>query len=82
MHFPAYYELVPNTSKWFAKDKVYSEQVLDKIGQQGRPFAAVEEGRTVRALDLFGDYLLVYVSKRKRFTFRGKIRLISKQFLY
>ena len=27
MHFPAYYELVPNTSKAFNKNEVYSQQV-------------------------------------------------------
>jgi hypothetical protein len=48
--------------------------VLDKVGLQGRPIAAVEEGRTVRAIDLFGDYLLVFVSCRRSIHHKDEVR--------
>ena len=31
MHFPAYYELVPNTSNSFNKNEVYSQQVSGEL---------------------------------------------------
>jgi len=41
-------------------------QVLDRPGLQGRPLASVAEGRTLRALDLLGDFLLVSVNRTRR----------------
>ncbi len=34
-------------------------QVMDKIGAEGRPIGVVEVNRTIRVLDVFGDYLHV-----------------------
>jgi len=66
MNFPTYMELVPHGDKQFSSDQlVHSQQVLDKLGLQGRPLAAVQEGHSVRALDMFGDFLLVSVSKTR-----------------
>jgi hypothetical protein len=33
--------------------------VFDKIGKEGRPFGVVEFNRTIRVLDVFGEYLHV-----------------------
>jgi hypothetical protein len=32
---------------------------MDKIGVEGRPIGVVEAGRTIRVLDVFGEYLHV-----------------------
>ena len=53
--FPAYYEL----RHPFFLPKHYYPQVFDKIGKEGRPFGVVEANRTVRVLDVFGEYLHV-----------------------
>lgn len=53
--------------------------MLDKVGEQGRPIAAVEEGRTVRAIDLFGDYLLVFVSRRRSIHHRDEVGWVRFQ---
>lgn len=53
--FPAYYELKPSHQL----PKNYYPQVFDKIGKEGRPFGVVEANRTVRVLDVFGEYLHV-----------------------
>jgi hypothetical protein len=53
--FPAYYEL----RHPFFLPKNYYPQVFDKIGKEGRPFGVVEANRTVRVLDVFGEYLHV-----------------------
>jgi len=53
--YPAYYEL----RHPFFLPKHYYPQVFDKIGKEGRPFGVVEANRTVRVLDVFGEYLHV-----------------------
>lgn len=53
--FPAYYELKPGHQL----PRNYYPQVFDKIGSEGRPFGVVEANRTVRVLDVFGEYLHV-----------------------
>ncbi len=53
--FPAYFELMPPNRL----PKNYCPQVFDLMGDRGRPFAVVEDYRTIRALDVLGDYLLV-----------------------
>lgn len=53
--FPAYYELKPGGQL----PKHYYPQVFDKIGSEGRPFGVVEANRTIRVLDVFGEYLHV-----------------------
>ena len=59
IYFPAYYELVP--TKKFFKENSYSIQILDKIGAAGRPIGVVEEKRTIRTLDAYGEYLQVLI---------------------
>ena len=53
--FPAYYELKPN----YLLPKHYVPQIVDKIGSEGRPLGVVEPQRTIRVLDVFGEYLHV-----------------------
>jgi hypothetical protein len=53
--YPAYYELKPAHQL----PKNFYPQVFDKIGKEGRPFGVVEANRTVRVLDVFGEYLHV-----------------------
>jgi hypothetical protein len=64
LFFPAYYELIPVTK--FFKEVNYSQQIMDQIGSSGRPISVVEENRTIRALDVFGEYLHVVVSEKKK----------------
>ncbi|RYH18264.1 hypothetical protein EON65_27420 [archaeon] len=53
--FPAYFELLPATQL----PKEYYPQVFDKIGQGGRPIGVVEPFRTIKAIDVLGEYLHV-----------------------
>eukprot|EP01038_Epipyxis_sp_PR26KG_P005269 gene5269-7321_t len=52
---PSYFELLPSAQL----PKNYIPQIMDKIGKEGRPMAVVEENRTIRVIDIFGDYLHV-----------------------
>lgn len=58
--YPAYYELLPPTRL----PKEYMPQIFDLMGQAGRPFGVVESFRTIRALDVLGDYIMVSLSAR------------------
>lgn len=55
VRFPAYFELLP--AETLPED--YLPQVFDQMGKLGRPMAVVEPFRTVRALDVLGEFLLV-----------------------
>lgn len=59
--FPAYYEIVVNTTETSSTsiENGYLPQVFDRMGNNGRPIAVVEPFRTVRAIDVLGDYLQV-----------------------
>lgn len=67
--FPAYFELLPEAS--LPRD--YVPQLLDCMGQRGRPFAVAETGRTIRALDVLGDFLFVSQASQ-----RGWIRFQTR----
>lgn len=55
VHFPAYFELLPSHLLPYE----YYPQVVDKMGQGGRPIGVVEAFHTVKAIDALGDYLQV-----------------------
>jgi hypothetical protein len=57
VYFPAYFEMLPQESL----PEEYLPQVFDQMGKLGRPMTVVEPYRTVRALDVLGEYLLISI---------------------